>query len=140
MQAKEAADHLGISQRMLRHYEKAGLLNIRRTENGYRIYTDADLRRARRIRDFIATGFSTREIHSMSACLSDEGDGPCEGGIVHMMNKLQHIERLKEELETKRIAVLERISTLKAGLADADSFPDVQIAEFDTSRSPRRTN
>ena len=140
MQAKEAAYHLGISQRMLRHYEKVGLLDIRRNDNGYRVYTDADLRRARRIRDFIATGFSTREIHTMSACLSDDGDGPCEGGIVHMMNKLQHIERLRDELETKRKAVLERISTLKAGLTDPKSYPDTQVAEFDTSRLRRRAN
>jgi MerR family copper efflux transcriptional regulator len=121
MQAKEAADHLGISQRMLRHYEKVGLLDIRRTENGYRIYSDADLRRARRIRDFIATGFSTREIHSMSACLSDEGDGPCEGGIAQMMEKLSHIDQLMNDLGQKREAVLARISSLKA------AFPENQL-------------
>jgi MerR family copper efflux transcriptional regulator len=114
MLAKEASDKLGISQRMLRHYEKVGLMDIRRGENGYRIYTDADLRRAGRIRDFIATGFSTREILSMSACLTDEGDGPCEGGIAQMMEKLSHIDQLRHDLDTKREAVLERIATLRA--------------------------
>jgi MerR family copper efflux transcriptional regulator len=114
MLAKEASDKLGISQRMLRHYEKVGLMDIRRGENGYRIYTDADLRRAGRIRDFIATGFSTREILSMSACLTDEGDGPCEGGIAQMMEKLSHIDQLRHDLDTKREAVLERIETLRA--------------------------
>lgn len=114
MLAKEASDKLGISQRMLRHYEKVGLMDIRRGENGYRVYTDADLRRAARIRDFIATGFSTREILSMSACLTDEGDGPCEGGIAQMMEKLSHIDQLRHDLDAKRDAVLERIETLKA--------------------------
>ena len=76
---KEAAKRLGITQRMLRHYEKEGLLEVGRMLNGYRHYSEADLRRARRIRDFIATGFSTREIRSMRACLSDEGSGPCPG-------------------------------------------------------------
>lgn len=114
MLAKEASDKLGISQRMLRHYEKVGLMDIRRGENGYRVYTDADLRRAGRIRDFIATGFSTREILSMSACLTDEGDGPCEGGIAQMMEKLSHIDQLRHDLDTKREAVLERIETLRA--------------------------
>ena len=69
MQAKEAAERLGITQRMLRHYEKAGLMDVGRTLNGYRHYSEADLRRAARIRDFIETGFSTREIHAMQTIL-----------------------------------------------------------------------
>jgi hypothetical protein len=36
---------------------------------------EADLRRAGRIRDLIATGFSTREVRAMAACLSDEAQG-----------------------------------------------------------------
>lgn len=117
MQAKEAAATLGITQRMLRHYEKEGLLNVSRTPNGYRIYREADLRRAGRIRDFIATGFSTREIRAMSACLSDEGAGPCEGGIEKLAEKLEHIDRLRAELDEKRNAVLERLAFLKNSLS-----------------------
>ncbi|MEM9629972.1 MAG: MerR family transcriptional regulator [Pseudomonadota bacterium] len=116
MQAKEAAERLGISQRMLRHYEKSGLLEVRRTGNGYRTYSEADLRRAGRVRDFIATGFSTREIRAMSACLSDDGAGPCEDGIDRLMEKLEHIERLRADLGARRDAVLDRISALKKGL------------------------
>lgn len=117
MQAKEAAAQLGISQRMLRHYETEGLMTVARAANGYRSYTPADLRRAGRIRDFIATGFSTREIRAMRACLSDEGAGPCTGGIEKMMEKLAHIDRLQAELDAKRAAVLERIHALQQGLA-----------------------
>ncbi|MFY0595485.1 MAG: MerR family transcriptional regulator [Cognatishimia sp.] len=116
MQAKEAADRLGITQRMLRHYENEGLMEIDRSANGYRRYSEPDLRRAGRIRDFIATGFSTREIKTMSACLSDEGAGPCEGGIIKMREKLEHIERLQADLEARKKAVLDRIEELKQGL------------------------
>ncbi|MES0809472.1 MerR family transcriptional regulator [Roseibium sp. SCPC15] len=132
MQAKEAAERLGITQRMLRHYEKAGLLEVRRTGNGYRIYSDADLRRAGRVRDFIATGFSTREIRAMSACLSDDGAGPCEDGIDRLMEKLEHIERLRADLDARRDAVLERISALREGLASQRaSVGSPEIAESD---------
>ncbi|UZD91153.1 MerR family transcriptional regulator [Cognatishimia activa] len=117
MQAKEAAEKLGITQRMLRHYENEGLIEIDRSENGYRRYSESDLRRAGRIRDFIATGFSTREIKSMSACLSDEGAGPCEGGVIKMQEKLEHIERLQADLDARKQAVLDRIEELKQGLA-----------------------
>jgi MerR family transcriptional regulator, copper efflux regulator len=94
MQIKEAAERLRISERMLRHYEKAGLMDARRPQNGYRSYSEADLRRAGRIRDLIATGFSTREVRGMVACLSDEGAGSCEGGIPQLLEKLEHIDRL----------------------------------------------
>jgi DNA-binding transcriptional MerR regulator len=116
MLAKEAAMRLEITQRMLRHYEDEGLLNIGRTLNGYRSYSEADLRRAGRIRDFIATGFSTREIRAMSACLSDEAGGPCVGGIEKLTDKLAHIERLRVDLDQKRSAVLDRIAALKDDL------------------------
>ncbi|WP_109467540.1 MerR family transcriptional regulator [Albibacillus kandeliae] len=117
MQAKEAADRLGITQRMLRHYEREGLLEVSRTLNGYRSYSDFDLRRAGRIRDFIATGFSTREIRAMSACLSDDGAGPCEGGIEKLTDKLEHIDRLRAELDEKRSAVLDRLAALRNELS-----------------------
>lgn len=117
MQAKEAAERLKITQRMLRHYEKEGLLEVGRTLNGYRSYTEADLRRAGRIRDFIATGFSTREIRAMAACLTDEGSGPCEGGVEKLREKLEHIDRLRAELDEKRGAVIDRLGTLQNGLA-----------------------
>ena len=121
MQAKEAADRLGITQRMLRHYEKEGLLEVGRAVNGYRSYSEADLRRARRIHDFIATGFSTREIRAMSACLSDEGAGPCAGGIEKLTEKLAHIDRLRAELDGKRRAVLDRLASLRNSLTTLNS-------------------
>ncbi|MBM1309630.1 MerR family transcriptional regulator [Sulfitobacter mediterraneus] len=117
MQAKEAAERLEITQRMLRHYEKEGLLTVDRTLNGYRHYTNADLRRAGRIRDFIASGFSTREIRAMSACLSDDGDGPCEGGVEMLKQKLANIDRLRDDLTQRRATVLDRLEVLEQALA-----------------------
>ena len=119
MEAKEAAERLGITQRMLRHYEKTGLMEVSRRRNGYRHYSEADLRRAGRIRDFIATGFSTREIRTMSGCLSDESSGPCEDGIGKMTEKLAHIDQLRADLDERRNAVLDRLATLRRGLSFA---------------------
>ncbi|MDC0737175.1 hypothetical protein N6L24_02680 [Cognatishimia sp. SS12] len=52
----------------------------------------------------------------MSACLADEGQGPCLDGIDRMEEKLMHIERLQRELDEKRAALLDRIDSLKADL------------------------
>ncbi|MBM1631913.1 MerR family transcriptional regulator [Sulfitobacter mediterraneus] len=117
MQAKEAAERLEITPRMLRHYEKEGLLTVDRTLNGYRHYNAADLRRAGRIRDLIASGFSTREIRGMSACLSDDGSGPCEGGVEMLKQKLANIDRLRDDLTRRRATVLDRLEVLEQSLA-----------------------
>jgi len=140
MQIKEAAEQLGITERMLRHYEKAGLMEARRTESGYRNYAEADLRRAGRIRDLIATGFSTREIGAMKACLTDEGSGPCEGGISQLLEKLDHIERLRADLDIKRDAVLSRLARHRAALADGRDWtnpPDAPIEAPPAARLAR---
>lgn len=120
MQIKEAAERLGITERMLRHYEKTGLMEARRSVNGYRAYGEADLRRAARIRDLIATGFSTREVRGMTACLSDEGAGPCEDGIPQLLEKLEHIDRLSADLDAKREAVLSRLAMFRKALSSPD--------------------
>jgi MerR family transcriptional regulator, copper efflux regulator len=119
MQIKEAAERLGITQRMLRHYETAGLMEVSRSDNGYRTYTESDLRRAERIRDFVATGFSTREVRAMAACLSDKGAGPCEGGIPQLLQKLESIDRMRSDLDMRRQALLDRLASLRAELSDS---------------------
>jgi MerR family transcriptional regulator, copper efflux regulator len=139
MQAKEAAERLGITQRMLRHYEKEGLIRVGRELNRYRNYGESDLRHAVRIRDFIAIGFSTREIRAMSGCLSDEGAGPCEGGIEKLMEKLEHIERLKADLDERRDAVLDRLAAWKNDLANVDTSGEqlkTPVDRFVGSRKP----
>jgi len=117
MQIKQAAERLGISQRMLRHYETQGLLGTTRSENGYRHYSEADLNRAARIRQLVALGFSTREVKAMADCLSDEGARPCEAGLALLARKLQQIERQGEDLSRKRAAILTSMMQFRASLA-----------------------
>lgn len=139
MQIQEAAEKLGITERMLRHYEKQGLMAVGRTLNGYRHYGAADLRRAGRIRDFIATGFSTREIRAMSACLSDDGSRPCEGGIKKLMDKLEHIERLRTDLDERRDAIVDRLETLRNDLSRPDASASQSKTKMDRIVPIQRT-
>lgn len=117
MQIKEAADHLNLSARSLRHYEQVGLLTPARDANGYRVYTPADLRRAGRIRDMIATGFSTREVLAMSPCLTDAGAGACELGLADLRHKLSQIDRLIADLQQRRQATQDRINSFQGALS-----------------------
>ena len=118
MQIQEISKLIHVSPRKLRHYEAAGLLEPRRNDSGYRIYNESDLRRAIRIRDLIAAGFSTREIHAMSpCCLSDEGAGVCEEeGLASLQYKREQIDALMIELKNKRELITARMNDLRATL------------------------
>lgn len=137
MQTHEAAEHLGISARRLRHYEKAGLLDIARDDNGYRRFSSSDLRRASRIRDLIATGFSTREIYDMAPCLSDEGAGPCEAGLDDLTHKLAQIDRLLEELQQRRASTLARIQSFRDSLS---KHPETESSRHESTNDPAVSN
>lgn len=134
MQIKDAADHLGISSRSLRHYENVGLLDPARDLNGYRHYSAADLRRAGRIRDMIATGFSTREVLAMAPCLTDDGAGACEAGLADLQHKLAQIDRLIADLQTRRESTQARISAFQGALSHLND--DRESPEHDNQDHP----
>ena len=65
MRINEAAEHLGLSQRALKYYEKEGLLEVRRDENGYRNYSTQDLERLKKISLYRKLGIATKDIESL---------------------------------------------------------------------------
>ncbi|MDN5686394.1 MAG: MerR family transcriptional regulator [Brachybacterium sp.] len=63
MHIGEFAERTGLSSRTLRHYEEIGLIPpTGRTEGGFRVYTESDLRRMLTIRRMKALGYSTTEM------------------------------------------------------------------------------
>lgn len=61
-----ASDASGVSQRMIRHYEKIGLIpSAARRESGYRDYSDADVHRLRFIANARDLGFPIEEIRTL---------------------------------------------------------------------------
>src|SRR5918994_6677787 len=58
----EVARRTGIATELLRAWERRyGLLTPGRSEGGYRLYSDDDVRRVRRMRELLATGLSAAE-------------------------------------------------------------------------------
>ena len=51
----EAAQTTGWSARMLRYIERAGLIEPRRSDAGYRLYGAAELQRLRTLRELVST-------------------------------------------------------------------------------------
>ncbi len=57
----ELAELVGLSRSALLYYEKQGLIEGQRQENGYRIYSQADLERLRLLQQLHAAGLSLKE-------------------------------------------------------------------------------
>lgn len=67
---KETADYLKISMDTLRNWEMNGLLTVKRKQNGYRVYTDEDIRRLKIIRSLRCANYSLSAILRMLNTLS----------------------------------------------------------------------
>lgn len=67
---KQTADVLHISMDALRNWEMNGLLTIKRKQNGYRVYTEEDLRRLKVIRSLRMANYSLSAILRMLNALS----------------------------------------------------------------------
>lgn len=67
---KEVSEYLNVSMDSLRNWEMNGLLTVKRMENGYRVYTDDDIRRLKIIRSLRCANYSLEAILQMLCQLS----------------------------------------------------------------------
>lgn len=68
---KEVSDYLNISMDALRNWEMNGLLTVKRKQNGYRIYTEDDVRRLKIIRSLRCANYSLEAILRMLNQMSE---------------------------------------------------------------------
>lgn len=71
LKRKETAELLHISMDTLRNWELNGLLTVKRSENGYRIYTSEDIRMLKIIRSLRCGNYSLTAILRMLIAISD---------------------------------------------------------------------
>lgn len=114
MRSNEVAKLAGVSVRTLRHYHSLGLLpEPPRSDNGYRVYTAADVARVLRIKRLASLGFPLARIGSvleeMDAPKADPNTGSTTTGTAPSpMSALEEldcelaleIERLQEQRRT----------------------------------------
>lgn len=112
MQIKEVQEKLDISSYTLRYYEKMGLIKPFRDENGYRNYSENDIKILKKIRFLRELEIPIEDIQSII-----EGNTTFQNVLDnHMkrldtqMKSLQYVKETCEDLKEKDIPVLEAMT------------------------------
>lgn len=124
MNIGKAAAASGVSAKMIRYYESIGLVPpARRTESGYRHYSDADVHVLRFIRRARELGFPVEDIGGLLALWQDKQRASGEVKRI----ALAHVEALEKKI-AKMQAMVDTLQTL-ANHCHGDERPECPILE-----------
>jgi len=118
----EASSASGVSHRMIRHYEKIGLVpKAQRRDSGYRDYSDADIHRLRFIANARDLGFPIDEIATLLALWSDDRRASSDVKAVALA-RADEMDRKARKLDAMRETLLDLASR-----CSGDDRPDCPI-------------
>jgi Cu(I)-responsive transcriptional regulator len=107
MNIGEAAEAVGVSTKMIRHYEQIGLLpEATRTDSGYRQYSERDLSVLRFIRQSRRLGFSMRQIADLIGLWANTDRTSREvkrlagQHLADLAEKMRELSEMKQGLES----------------------------------------
>lgn len=124
MNIGEAAKASEVSTKMIRHYESIGLIEAaRRTDSGYRLYSERDVQVLQFIHRGRALGFSLEQIRTLLALWQDKGRASKD---VRAMAR-QHIDELDRKIADMQ-AMRRTLETL-ATRCHGDDRPDCPILD-----------
>lgn len=111
MQIKEVQEKLKISSYTLRYYEKMGLIQPYRDENGYRNYSEEDIHKIERImflRDINVPIEDIKDILNNKVTFQDVLENHIEK-VNTEIESLQYIKNMCENLKEKNIPLLDQV-------------------------------
>ncbi|MCL6242158.1 Cu(I)-responsive transcriptional regulator [Acinetobacter amyesii] len=95
MNIGQAAKASGISAKMIRYYESIGLLNnAQRTDAGYRIYSEADIKTLSFLRHARDLGFSSEQMKDLLGLWKNQSRQSVEVKAL----ALKHIQTLNQKI------------------------------------------
>lgn len=122
MNIGQASSASGVSQRMIRHYEKLELIPPPpRRESGYRDYSDADVHRLQFIANARDLGFPIEDIRSLLSLWSDRSRSSAEVKTL-ALTRAAELRTKVEALEAMRRTLVEL-----AERCHGDNRPDCPI-------------
>ncbi|SNS09885.1 transcriptional regulator, MerR family [Sphingomonas laterariae] len=118
------SDASGVSQRMIRHYEKIGLIPPPpRRDSGYRDYSQADVHRLRFIANARDLGFPVEEIRTLLELWSDRARSSAEVKALATA-RAEELGRKAAALEAMRATLIDL-----ATRCHGDTRPDCPIID-----------
>lgn len=115
MNIGEASRRSGVSERMIRHYEKIGLVPpASRRDSGYRDYGETDLHRLRFIANARDLGFAMDEIAALLALWSDRNRASGEVKAL-ALSRAEELGRRVERLEAMRKSLMDLAARCHGG-------------------------
>jgi DNA-binding transcriptional MerR regulator len=122
-QIGDVAERVGLSLRTIRHYEDVGVIaQTGRTRGGYRLYTERDVDRLRKVKGMKPMGFTLGEISDVLELLDQVESSTAS-------------PRTFERLQMFAALAVERRDKLRERLALATEFTDL-IASVARRSSP----
>jgi MerR family transcriptional regulator, copper efflux regulator len=135
MKIGDVSARSGVSQRMIRHYERIGLIGApARQESGYRSYDDRDLETLRFIGRARDVGFPIEEIRDLLSLWQDNSKGPAELSRLALKHA-EDVGRKARVLHQIERALITLAESSKAG----DSRTDYPILGSDVAADPKHT-
>jgi len=122
LRAGELARLTGVSTDTLRHYERKGLLPVRRLPNGYRVYGTQAIERVWLIRSALALGFGLEELARVLR-VRDAGGTPCQQVRQLAAQRLAELEQLITELCANRDELREVLASWDHRLTQSQAKP-----------------
>ena len=116
-----ASDASGVSQRMIRHYEKIGLVPAPPRRGSYRDYSEADVHRLRFIANARYLGFPIEEIRTLLGLWSDRSRSSSEVKMLAQA-RADELGRKAATLEAMRSTLLDLVNR-----CHGDDRPDCPI-------------
>jgi MerR family copper efflux transcriptional regulator len=124
MNIGQASDASGVSQRMIRHYEKIGLIPAPpRRDSGYRDYDRADVSRLRFVAHARDLGFPIEEIRALLGLWADKDRSSADVKALATARAAE-LGRKVQALEAMRATLLDL-----ATRCHGDERPDCPIIE-----------
>lgn len=124
MNIGQISKQTGISSKMIRYYEEIGLIDAaKRTDSGYRIYTERDLKTLNFIRHARELGFSSEQMKELISLWKNTGRTSAE--VKQLATK--HIEQLNQKIQVMQ----EMVNSLQVSVSccAGDTRPECSILE-----------
>ena len=128
MNIGQAAKASGISAKMIRYYESIGLLNnAQRTDAGYRIYSEADIKTLSFLRHARDLGFSSEQMKDLLGLWKNQSRQSVEVKAL----ALKHIQTLNQKIADLQ-AMVELLQQSVDGCAGNDQADCTILNQIET--------